>query len=212
MAQRLVPRVYRGYFEYLYARNEDPWDYETREYERAKYERTIDSLDGRRFRRALDVGCSIGVLTRMVAQRCDEVVAVDTSALAVQRARRRLSDFPEVSVHRSTLPEQMPDGQFDLILCSEVLYYWNRDLLLRAWDTFESALAPNGVLLIVHGRFQSHTCPVTGDEVHDLVTSHCALDHTFSETKPRYRLDRFEKQSLADSTSEGLTVPSTGCS
>lgn len=202
MTQRLVPRVYRAYFEYLYACSSDPWDYETREYERAKYERTIASLNGRKFERALDVGCSIGVLTRMVARRCHELVAVDASALAVQRAQRRLSDFPNVSVHRSTLPEQMPDGPFDLILCSEVLYYWNQDLLLRACRAFESALAPGGVLLIVHGRFESNTCPATGDEVHDLVTDNCALDHTFSATEPRYRMDRFEKESIGHQTAE----------
>lgn len=196
MVQRLVPRVYRAYFEYLYACSKDPWDYETREYERTKYERTIETLNGRKFERALDVGCSIGILSRMVAKRCYELVAVDASALAVQRAQRTLSDIPNVSVRRSTLPEQMPDGQFDLILCSEVLYYWNRDLLLRAWREFEAALAPGGVLLIVHGRFESHTCPVSGDEVHDLITDNSRLDHTFSATEPRYRMDRFEKESI----------------
>lgn len=196
MVQRLVPRVYRAYFEYLYARSKDPWDYETREYERTKYERTMETLNGRKFERALDVGCSIGVLTRMVAQRCYELVAVDASALAVQRAQKSLSDFPNVSVQRSTLPEQMPEGSFDLILCSEVLYYWNRDLLLRAWREFEAALAPGGILLIVHGRFESHTCPVTGDEVHDLIADNSTLDHTYSATEPRYRMDRFEKESL----------------
>ena len=196
MAQRLLPRVYRPYFEYLYARSRDPWGYETSEYERAKYQRTVASLDGRKFKRALDVGCSIGILTRMVARRCCELVAVDASALAVHRAQRRLSGSPNVRVHRSTLPEQMPDGSFDLILCSEVLYYWSEDLLLRAWRTFEAALAPGGVVLIVHGRFDSNTCPVTGDEVHDLIADNCTLDHTFSATEPRYRMDRFEKRSL----------------
>lgn len=182
----------------MYARSKDPWNYERREYERAKYERTIATLNDREFDRALDVGCSIGVLTRMVAQRCQELVAVDTSALAVQRAQRRLAGLRNVSVERSTLPEQMPEGPFDLILCSEVLYYWNRDLLLRAWREFEAALAPEGVLLIVHGRFESNTCPVTGDEVHDLITDNCTLDHTLSVTEQRYRMDRFEKPGRTD--------------
>ncbi|MBO0879346.1 MAG: class I SAM-dependent methyltransferase [Mycobacterium sp.] len=196
LVQRLVPRVYRAYFEYLYACSKDPWDYETRDYECTKYERTIETLNGRKFERALDVGCSIGVLTRMIAQRCYELVAVDASALAVQRAQKSLSDVSNVILRRLTLPEQMPQGPFDLILCSEVLYYWNRDLLLCALRDFEAALAPGGVLLIVHGRFESRTCPVTGDEVHDLITDNCTLEHTFSVTESKYRMDRFEKEGV----------------
>lgn len=195
MAQRIIPRVYRGYFEYLYARKQDPWDYETRSYEITKYERTLEALEGRRFARALEVGCSIGVFTELLATRCEELVAVDASALAVRRARRRLAGHPHVRVRRCTLPEQMPGGRFDLVVCSEVLYYWNRELLREALRAMEEALAPGGVLLAVHGRFESHTCPLTGDEVHDLLHGHSTLRNALSVREHKYRLDRFERPS-----------------
>lgn len=193
MAQRLVPRVYRGYFEYLYSRSRDPWEYTTRGYEAAKYRRTIDAIRGRTFSRALEVGCSIGVFTKMLASYCEKVVAVDISALAVQRARQRLAGFSHVTVQRRTLPERLPHGPFDLIVCSEVLYYWNRRLLLNALRAFEAALTPQGTLLAVHGRFASLTCPLTGDEVHDMLHQHCTLDNSLSVIHARYRMDRFEK-------------------
>ena len=44
---------------------------------------------GERFRRAFEPGCSTGVLTAELAARCDEVVALDVAAPAVERARSR---------------------------------------------------------------------------------------------------------------------------
>lgn len=193
MAQKVVPRVYRGYFEYLYALSSDPWKYLTSSYEAAKYDRTINAMRGLRLTRALEVGCSIGVFTKLLASRCDNLVAVDISGLAVRRARRRLAGLSHVTVQRRTLPDDMPHGKFDLIVCSEVLYYWNKKLLLKAVHAFEAALAPGGMLIAVHGRLTSHTCPLTGDEVHDLLRRNCALDNSLSVIEGRYRLDRFEK-------------------
>ncbi len=72
-------RFHREHFEELYKKSEDPWSFATSEYERRKYERTLDALGGRRFSQALELGCSIGVFTAMLAPHCDELVAVDTS-------------------------------------------------------------------------------------------------------------------------------------
>lgn len=196
MAQRVIPRVYRSYFEYLYMFSSDPWEYGSSEYEARKYRRTIGAVAGRTFSRALEVGCSIGIFTEMLASRCDELIAVDISELAVRRARQRLAKFSHVNVQRRTLPERLPNGQFDLIVCSEVLYYWNPKLLLSAIRAFETALTSEGMLLAVHGRFASRTCPLTGDEVHDLLHRNFALRNSLSVTEPRYRLDRFEKTSI----------------
>jgi len=189
----VISRLGRLYFELLYARRGDPWGFERREYERAKYERTLAALADRRFPRALEIGCSEGVFTAMLAPRCDELLAVDVSRVAIARARKRLADTPGVSLQRRTLPEDMPTGMFDLIICSEVLYYWNADLLLVALRSFESALAPGGSLLAVHGRFASRTCPLHGDDVHDLLARQTSLSRALSATEPNYRLDRYDK-------------------
>jgi len=65
-----------GYFDALYAASPDPWAFETSAYERAKYAATLDALPARRYRRALEVGCSIGVLTRQLADRCDIKISI----------------------------------------------------------------------------------------------------------------------------------------
>lgn len=135
-------RLDRDYFENLYEESTDPWGFETSEYERRKYERTLGALGERRFRRALEVGSSIGVFTAMLAPWCDELLAVDASEKAVELARERLAEHGHVRVERRTLPEEMPEGVFDLIVASEVLYYLPREVVLEALRRFEGILAP----------------------------------------------------------------------
>jgi cyclopropane fatty-acyl-phospholipid synthase-like methyltransferase len=103
-------RLDREYFENLYEQSPDPWGFETSPYERKKYERTLGVLQGRRYQRALEVGCSIGVFTVKLAPLCDEVLAVDVSERAVAAARERLAGFPHVRVERRRLPEDTPEG------------------------------------------------------------------------------------------------------
>jgi SAM-dependent methyltransferase len=185
-------RLDRGYFEDLYAQSADPWGFETSEYERRKYERTLEALGGRRFRRALEAGSSIGVFTAMLAPRCEDLLAVDTSERAVEIARERLAEKSHVLVERRTLPEEMPEGPFDLIAASEVLYYWPREAVLEALRGFEGILAPGGVLVAVHWRKETKTYPLQGDEVHELLVGHTRLNNVNTVQEPEYRLDVFE--------------------
>ena len=185
-------RLGREYFEELYAESNDPWNFETSEYERNKYWRTLQVLGERRFERALEAGASIGVFTEMLAGRCDELLAVDVSERAVVAARERLSGYKHIVVERRTLPEQMPDGPFDLIVASEILYYYTREEMLAALRTLERELARGGVLLAVHWRRETRTYPLQGDEVHELLLGHTRLHNSKTIVEPDYRLDLFE--------------------
>jgi predicted TPR repeat methyltransferase len=187
-------RLTREYFEKLYGQSPDPWEFETSDYERRKYGRTLAALGGRRFRRALEVGASIGVFSEMLAPRCEELLAVDTSEKAVAIARRRLSRYPHVCVERRTLPEEMPEGPFDLIVASEVLYYLPREVMLETLRRLENHLAPGGALLAVHWRKETRTYPLQGDEVHALLLENTRLTNTEAIVEPEYRLDLFEDQ------------------
>lgn len=188
-------RLDRDYFEELYARARDPWAFETSDYERRKYARTLGVLEDRRFRRALEVGSSIGVFTAMLASLCDELLTVDTSERAVAEARKRLSGFAQVRVERRTLPEETPEGPFDLIVASEVLYYLPRETMLEALRRLEDVLAPGGLLLAVHWRKETKTYPLQGDEVHELLVKNTVLTRVTSVIEPEYRLDLLEDRS-----------------
>jgi predicted TPR repeat methyltransferase len=188
----LSERLGREYFEGLYAESGDPWSFETSEYERKKYGRTLAALGDRTFHRALEAGASIGVFTEMLAGRCDELLAVDVSEQAVAAARERLSGREHVRVERRTLPEEMPEGPFDLIVASEVLYYFPGEEMLAVLHAFERELAPGGALLAVHWRRETRTYPLQGDEVHELLLQHTRLSNEETIVEADYRLDLFE--------------------
>lgn len=185
-------RLDRDYFENLYSGSRDPWNFETSEYERRKYERTLRALGGRRFDRALEAGASIGVFTEMLAPYCDELLAVDLSETALAVAQERLASQDHVRVEQRTLPEEMPKGPFDLIVASEILYYWPREVALAGLRRFEEELAPGGVLVAVHWRKETRTYPMQGDEVHDLLLENTHLTNVHGVAEPEYRLDVFE--------------------
>ena len=128
----------------------------------------------------------------MLAGSCDELLAVDTSERAVEIVRRRLADYTHVRVERRTLPEEMPEGPFDLIVASEVLYYWPQEVVLEALRRFEGILGPEGVLVAVHWRKETRTYPLQGDEVHELLVRHTRLANVRTIKEPEYRLDVFE--------------------
>jgi 16S rRNA A1518/A1519 N6-dimethyltransferase RsmA/KsgA/DIM1 with predicted DNA glycosylase/AP lyase activity len=74
----------------------------TSKYELGRYETTIRALGGRRFARAFEPGCPIGVLTERLAKICDHVEAMDISPTAVRQAQercRRLVELPQVARH-----------------------------------------------------------------------------------------------------------------
>lgn len=187
-----MSRLPRDYFEGLYGASDDPWDFATSGYEREKYGRTLAALGGRRFGRALEVGCSIGVLTARLAPHCDELLAIDASEKAVALAGERLAGVSNARVERRTFPEETPEGPFDLILASEVLYYFDRETMLEGLRGLEAALAPGGSLLAVHWRRETRTYPLQGDEVHALIRSHTRLVLAREEETPDYRLELYE--------------------
>ena len=128
----------------------------------------------------------------MLADRCDELLAIDVSERAVSAARERLSGRGGVRVERRTLPEEMPGGPFDLIVASEVLYYFPRKEMLAVLHAFERELAPGGALLAVHWRRETKTYPLQGDEVHELLIQRTQLRKSETIIETDYRLDLFE--------------------
>src|ERR1700679_3682540 len=101
MHQTLKPE----YFDALYEADPDPWNFAASPYERAKYTLTLNALPKPHYRSALEVGCSIGVLTRSLASRCDAVVAIDAAQAALVEARRRCADLPGVRFEQMVVPD-----------------------------------------------------------------------------------------------------------
>jgi SAM-dependent methyltransferase len=156
----------RRYFDDLYAASADPWDFAGRWYERRKRALTMAMLPDAHYGTAYEPGCSIGILTRELARRCDLVLAADVAPAAAAAARARTADLPNVRVETAALPEDWPAGPFDLVVLSELGYYFAPDdaALIAA-----RACASAGTLLAVHWRHEVESYPLGGDDVHALL-------------------------------------------
>jgi SAM-dependent methyltransferase len=185
-------RVLAKRFEDLYEASADPWHYRSSEYELEKYASTLAALGSRSFSRALEVGCSIGVFTELLAQRCESVVGIDFSARALALARWRLRSRANVTILRAAFPEHTPAGTWELIVCSEVLYYLDRPALGEALRWLEEQLHSGAIVLAVSWRGKGDDEPLQGDTVHDLMYDRLGRWHAFDGRQSGYRLDRFD--------------------
>jgi 2-polyprenyl-3-methyl-5-hydroxy-6-metoxy-1,4-benzoquinol methylase len=161
-----------AYFAQLYADSDDPWNFETRWYEQRKYALTLAALPLHRYQRALEPGCSIGILTEQLAHRCDEVVATDVVDSALTRTSDRMlaSDARgHVETRTWALGSKWNLGHFDLIVLSEVCYYLDAQSLYRATEDVAKHLEPGGTLICVHWRHEVVDYPLSGDAVHAIL-------------------------------------------
>jgi len=139
---------------FIYATETDPWSYTTSEYEQTKYARTLAALPKARYRRVLEVACSIGVFTMLLAPRVDTLRGIDLSREAVRRARRRCEAAQNVTLQQSGVLDYRAEQPFDLITCSEMLHYlWVKpELPPLVCAHLKSLLAPGGHLVLVYGQ------------------------------------------------------------
>ncbi|MGE2724034.1 class I SAM-dependent methyltransferase [Mycolicibacterium pulveris] len=104
--------------------------------------------------RALDLGCGEGGDALWLAEHGWQVVGVDISDTALQRAaadaqKRGVGD--RISFQQADLPEQFPDGTFDLV-SAQFLHSTLPLDRTRIFQRAADAIRPGGLLLIVdHG-------------------------------------------------------------
>lgn len=185
------------YFNDVYRHNEDPWSFETSAYEKAKYAATVAALPKPHYDEAFEVGCSIGVLTELLAPKCQRLLAVDAAEAPLVKARQRLQGYPNIIIRKMAVPEQCPTGTFDLILVSEVGYYLSQKDLQTFSHQLISHLRDGGHLLLVHWTPVVPDYPLTGDEVHEWFMQQSGgdkpLKHLHHQREEKYRLDLFER-------------------
>jgi SAM-dependent methyltransferase len=146
----------RRFFDELWAEG-DAWELESSPYEHERLRKLYGVLADRRHPRVLEIGAGGGDLTRMLAELADEVVGVDVSELAVQRARERLDD-PRVEFRvANVMKEDMATlGPWDLVVFTETIYYlgWLYPFYDVGWlarSLYES-VRPGGRLLLSNTR------------------------------------------------------------
>lgn len=156
----------KQYFDNPYRDSDDPWRIRRRWYEKRKRALTLASLPHERYTRAFEPGCGNGELTGLLASRCDELVATDISEEAVELTRRRVAEFRHVKVEPMLLPDNWPDGKFDLVVISEIGYYLDEPQLWHIVEHIHRSLSRDSAIVACHWRKPIEGLSQTGDEVH----------------------------------------------
>jgi SAM-dependent methyltransferase len=163
------------YFASLYQDSDDPWLLRERWYERRKRALTLAALPDEHYGRVYEPGCANGELTTELAARCDTLLAADLNPAAVDLARRRVSHLQNIQVEQRAMPDDWPDGEFDLIVISEVAYYLNERQLAGLITKLTASLAKGGTVIACHWRRPIEGWPHSGDHVHAELRAKLAL-------------------------------------
>lgn len=154
------------HFEALYAASNDPWNVRDAWYEQRKRTLLLAALPDERYASAFEPGCGNGELTAALAERCDRVLACDGSASAVAAAIARVPARDGVRIDQRRLPDEWPEDTFDLVIVSEMAYYFPADAWRGMVERIVASLAPGGLLLMCHCRYPYDDYVTSADFVH----------------------------------------------
>jgi len=97
----------------------NPWK-KVKSYDEKSKQNLLTLLDNVNHVKILEIGCGEGDLTKALVKKAELVVGIDVSDPLIQRAKKRV---PDATFYTSSLEEFSSKIKFDVIICSEVLYY-----------------------------------------------------------------------------------------
>lgn len=182
----------------MFQQSADPWNFAGDPYEQFRYSTVLRALGTQRYHHAFEPGCSVGVLTERLAGICERVNAFDISPSAVAAAQDRCRALPGVSVQLGSFRDGRHYGGYDLVVLSEIGYYFQADEWQRLLSGVVETMQPGAVLLASHWLGSSPDHVRTGDEVHEGMLRIRGLQHELGERHPDatrggFRLDRWRK-------------------
>ena len=175
-----------NHLQSLYADNTDPWDFEHSAYEQSKFKATCKALSRDRYEATFELGCGNGQLARHLSEVSDHYTGMDAVDTALAAARKVV---PAGTFLTGYYPCPLPDGAFDLIVLSEILYFLDhKGISLLAADI--GARWPNAEVVCVTWLGQSGNELQGGDAVSAFIAAYST--HAFEGVvqTENYRIDR----------------------
>ncbi|MGZ3363157.1 MAG: glycosyltransferase [Caulobacteraceae bacterium] len=180
---------------------EDPWGYGSSDYERLKYQDTLELIPELPAGSALELACAQGHFTTQLAPRVGTLLAADISAKALERAAQRCAGLGGVAFRALDFARQPLPGCYDLIVCSEALYYLDVPLAGVARRLAEG-LKPGGLLVMAHANQICDEPEATGFDwgrsfgartIGEMFAAHPELALEREIRRPLYRVQAFRR-------------------
>jgi SAM-dependent methyltransferase len=182
------------YFEQLFSASDDPWSFRTRWYEKRKRDLTLASLPCQRYQRVFEPACANGELSALLAERCESLLCQDLNEKAVILARHRLSGLHHVHVQQARIPDDWPEGLFDLIVLSEVGYFLDQQEWIQVIENTMRSLSPEGGVLACHWLHPIDGCSQNGRDVHAMLADHLPLHRLLLHEEADFLLEYWGRQ------------------
>ena len=159
--REMIDQKAREFFADLW-KGTDPWNFEGSEYERVRCDHLLRMLAGRRYVRALEIGCGAGYFTRLLAHIAEQIVALDIAPAAIGRACALGAGPGIVDFRVGNIMEYKPgaDGPWDLVVFSDTICYlgWLYPFFDVAWLAAElfAATRSGGRLLLANSMYEGN--------------------------------------------------------
>lgn len=193
MRERAAGAVTRQAFESKYQEKPDPWEFATSAYELGRYQAIVRALSRPSYDCIYEPGCSVGVLTQLLSRMAGRVVATDFAPRAVAEARRRCAGLQNVAIEVADVRSYRPAPRPDLILLSEIGYYFSLRKLRSVGLFLAKQLAPRGELLAAHWLGESEDHVLHGHEVHRELQAVLPLAWVHGSSHEGFRIDCWRK-------------------
>jgi trans-aconitate methyltransferase len=180
-------------FEARYHGGRDPWSLAASAYELNRYRTIMASLRMAAYGTIYEPGCSIGVLTQQLAAIATRVIAIDIAPSAIDQAKLRCADQHNVQLICADLRTFVPEVPLDLIVFSEVGYYFSPEELSRAASRLADCLLPAGEFVAAHWLGSSADHVLHGNRVHEILHNCLPLSPLQSEVHSGFRLDSWTR-------------------
>ena len=180
---------------------DDPWGYGQSAYEALKYSDTLELIPLLPAGAALELACAQGHFAAQLAGRVGTLLATDISPRALEGAAARCAGLGNVAFQALDFARQPLPGRYDLIVCSEVLYYLDTPLDEVARRLVEG-LNPGGLLVMAHANQICDEPEATGFDwgrafgartIGDAFADHPALRLEREIRRPLYRVQAFRR-------------------
>jgi len=145
-------------FNRFYWLDKDPFGAKDSKYEVSKQDRLLELIAKRENQRGLDVGCGNGFFSRRIAAHCHSLHGIDFSSRAIQLAQENCKEAQNISLESVDIRDFDSSDLFDLLICSEVLYYLQGQALDDVVQKLHRLSAPTAWLALV-GRADAKMVP-----------------------------------------------------
>ncbi len=111
--------------------------------------------------RILEIGCGTGQITRALARRGYEIVAIELGENLAQMAADNLAGYPNVRIIHSPFEEWIPEESgFDMVLSAQALHWIDPGI---GYPKIRQLLAKRGHLAVIYNLFTGGAGPIYDD-------------------------------------------------